>query len=247
MHYYQFHVGDYRAATAHLSNLEDLAYRRLLDWYYDTEQPIAIKDVDKISRRIRIDPITVEAVLRDMFEPDGDLFRNSRADQEIAKFHELQDSAKRGAAKRWQKDSNATPLATNNQEPLTNNQEPLTNNQEPKKRQRAAVACPIDVDPLVWDDWLQVRKAKRAGPVTETALQVIRTQAAIVNWTLNQAIEQCAARGWQGFNATWVSTPQKTANAFPERNLAAARAIFGDERRITNDATIIDAVQTIAR
>lgn len=240
MHYYQFHIGDYRAATAHLTNDQDLAYRRLLDWYYDTEQPIAMTDIEKISRRIRTSPETVETVLHDMFERDGDLFRNSRADQEIARFHEQQDAGKRGAAKRWNKTPNATPLPTNNQEPTTNNQ-------EPKKKQRTAVPCPIDVDPLIWDDWLQVRKAKRAGPVTETALQAIKKQASIVNWTLQQAIEQCAARGWQGFHAEWVSRPQKTANAFPERNLAAARAIFGDERNLNNDPTIIESVPAITR
>ena len=242
MHYYQFHIGDYRAATAHLNNVEDLTYRRLLDWYYDTEQPIAHSDIEKISRRIRIPPETVETVLNDMFERDGDLYRNSRADQEIAKFHEQQDASKRGAAKRWQKSPTTPPLPTINQEPITNNQ-------EPKKRQRPAVVCPPDVDASVWDDWLQVRKAKRAGPVTETSLQVIRSQAAIANWTLNQAIQECAARGWQGFRADWVHTPTKVANAFPERNLAAARTIFGDERKMTNDPTIIESgpVKEIAR
>ncbi|NDC25981.1 MAG: DUF1376 domain-containing protein, partial [Proteobacteria bacterium] len=34
MHYYPFHVGDYQAHTAHLTNTEDLAYRRMLDLYY---------------------------------------------------------------------------------------------------------------------------------------------------------------------------------------------------------------------
>ena len=239
MHYFQFHIGDYRAATAHLSNLEDLAYRRLLDWYYDTEQPIALKDVDKIARRIRLDPVTVETVLRDMFEAEGDLFRNSRADQEIAKYHELQDSAKRGAAMRWHKSGSATPLQTINHEPLTNNQ-------EPKKRQRTAVQCPPDVDPQIWDDFVTLRKAKKA-PITQTSLNGIEREARKAGWPLNRAIQECVTRGWQGFNASWVSTPQKTANAFPERNLAAARAIFGDERRLTNDPTTIEPVQTITR
>jgi uncharacterized protein YdaU (DUF1376 family) len=40
MHYYKFNIADYRSATAHLTNEEDLAYRRLLDMYYDTEVPI---------------------------------------------------------------------------------------------------------------------------------------------------------------------------------------------------------------
>ena len=33
MHYYPHHIGDYKSATAHLSNEEDLAYRRLLEMY----------------------------------------------------------------------------------------------------------------------------------------------------------------------------------------------------------------------
>ena len=35
MHYYSFHINDYRAATAHLSNEEDLAYRRLIEAWRD--------------------------------------------------------------------------------------------------------------------------------------------------------------------------------------------------------------------
>jgi len=34
MHYFQFNIGDYASHTRHLSLLEDLAYRRLLDLYY---------------------------------------------------------------------------------------------------------------------------------------------------------------------------------------------------------------------
>ena len=37
MNYYKFNVGDYSAATRHLSMLEHGAYRLLLDVYYTTE------------------------------------------------------------------------------------------------------------------------------------------------------------------------------------------------------------------
>ena len=40
MFHYKRHIGDYRSATAHLTNDEDLAYMRLLDYYYETESPI---------------------------------------------------------------------------------------------------------------------------------------------------------------------------------------------------------------
>ena len=86
MHYYQFHIGDYRAATAHLSNEEDLAYRRLLDMYYDTESPIP-GATQWVARRIRVDESVVMAVLEDMFYMDeSGAWRHQRADQ-AAKRH----------------------------------------------------------------------------------------------------------------------------------------------------------------
>lgn len=45
MHYYQFHIGDYMSHTRHLSLYEDLAYRRLLDFYFLHEQPIRHRDI----------------------------------------------------------------------------------------------------------------------------------------------------------------------------------------------------------
>ena len=40
MNYYNFHIGDYARRTRHLSVIEDLFYRRLLDLYYTTEAPL---------------------------------------------------------------------------------------------------------------------------------------------------------------------------------------------------------------
>ena len=37
MHYFQFNIGDYASHTRHLTLMEDLAYRRLLDLYYMRE------------------------------------------------------------------------------------------------------------------------------------------------------------------------------------------------------------------
>ena len=45
MHYYSFNIGDYASHTRHLSLMEDLAYRRLLDFYYLHESPIKTHDV----------------------------------------------------------------------------------------------------------------------------------------------------------------------------------------------------------
>ena len=88
MHYYQFSIGDYRAATAHLSNEEDLAYRRLLDMYYDTENKIPL-DIQWVARRIRIEPSVIRDVLNDMFVQQNDGFFHARCDDVIKQYHAM--------------------------------------------------------------------------------------------------------------------------------------------------------------
>jgi uncharacterized protein YdaU (DUF1376 family) len=126
MHYYQFHIGDYRAATAHLSNDEDLAYRRLLDMYYDTETPIPL-DIDWVSRRLRLGQDVVESVLKDMFRVSVDGWIHTRCDSEIKKYHSKADSARKANQIRW---GSAKDLKSDADQILTNNHKPITNNQE---------------------------------------------------------------------------------------------------------------------
>ena len=128
MHYYQFHIGDYKSHTHHLSHYEDLAYRRLLDFYFLHEQPIKHRD---IARQIgmRDHEEDVMTVLNEFFISTPEGFVNPRADKEIKQYKEFSEAGKRGAAKRWLKPPNgeansppnATPIATNNHKPLTNN------------------------------------------------------------------------------------------------------------------------------
>jgi uncharacterized protein YdaU (DUF1376 family) len=129
MHFYQFHIGDYKSHTHHLSPMEDLAFRRLLDHYYLHEVPIKQRD---IARQIGLRDFEQEVltVLNEFFVSTENGFINPRADEEINKYRKFSEDGKKGAAKRWHKDSNgeansppnATPIATNNQEPITNNQ-----------------------------------------------------------------------------------------------------------------------------
>ena len=108
--------------------IEDLAFRRLLDHYYLHEVPIKQRD---IARQIgmRDNEQEVLAVLNEFFISTEDGFINPRSDTEIAKYRKFSEDGKKGAAMRWHKGSsgeansppNATPMATNNQEPITNN------------------------------------------------------------------------------------------------------------------------------
>lgn len=139
MYYYQFHIGDYRADTAHLSNDEDLAYRRLLDMYYDLEKPIPT-DTEWVSRRLRLDTDVVLRVLKDFFLLQENGWFHGRCDEVITQYHSMaeknRENGKRGGRPKktqWdtdgnQLDTNSQPdgKATNNQEPITNNHKPLT-------------------------------------------------------------------------------------------------------------------------
>jgi len=128
MHYYQFHIGDYRAATAHLSNDEDLAYRRLIDMYYDTENQIPL-DTQWVARRIRIDEQVVIAVLKDMFELTETGYKHARCEAQIVSYHalvhrnkvngSLGGRPKATKSKAKETHSVATGKVTKNQEPIT--------------------------------------------------------------------------------------------------------------------------------
>lgn len=93
MHYYRHHIGDYAAATAHLSILEDGAYSRLLRVYYRDEKPLPAdtKAVQRIvGARSRDERDAVDAVLSEFFTLTDDGWRNKRADDEIEAFQEAE-------------------------------------------------------------------------------------------------------------------------------------------------------------
>lgn len=95
MHYYQFNIGDYAKATRHLSNLEDLVYRRLIELYYDTEEPL-ITDIKKLSRLInmRENEEEIRTVLDDFFVETEGGYSQSRIENEIASYKAKAESAR---------------------------------------------------------------------------------------------------------------------------------------------------------
>jgi uncharacterized protein YdaU (DUF1376 family) len=156
MHFYQFHIGDYKSHTHHLSPLEDLAYRRLLDHYYLHEAPIRQRD---IARQIGLREYEQEVltVLDEFFVSTEKGFINPRADEEIAKYRKFSEDGKKGAAKRWHKDGNgeaisppnATPIATNNHKPITNNH----SIDETSKKERTK-GSRLSADFVLPDEWV---------------------------------------------------------------------------------------------
>jgi uncharacterized protein YdaU (DUF1376 family) len=206
MHYYQFHIGDYKSHTHHLSLLEDLAYRRLLDFYFLHEKPIKHRDV---ARQIgmREHEEDVMTVLNEFFISTEDGFVSPRADKEIKQYKEFAEAGKRGAAKRWGTPPNGEAISPPNATPIaTNNHKPITTNHKPKRESATIVACPPDVSQQIWNDWVALRKSKKA-PITQTVLNGAIAEAKILGWPLEKFLAEWCSRGSQGLKAEWIVKP----------------------------------------
>lgn len=207
MHYYSFHVSDYIHDTAHLSNNEDLAFRRLLDLYYTQEKPIPNK-THEVARRIRMGKNidAVQTVLEEffMYSQEHDFWFHKRCDETIAAY---QAKAERNrAVGKLGGRPKSNPEETQTVSKDNPNQEPITNNHKPIKERATSVACPPDVSEQVWQDWLLLRKSKKAS-VTETVVKGARSEAEKLGWALERFLVEWCTRGSQGLKAEWVEKP----------------------------------------
>lgn len=221
MHYYQFNIGDYKAATGHLSNEEDLAYRRLLDMYYDTETKIPL-DTQWVARRIRVSCEVIQIVLQDMFEQHEDGWFHARCEDVIVAYHAMAEKNRaNGRLGGRKKNPMGSPMATDTQPIVkaTINYKLKTINDKPIKN---TVATPDGVTDIVWQDWLSLRKAKKAA-VTQTAIDGIAREASKAGVSLQTALETCCARGWTGFKADWLKDKGEQ-KSFAEKDYDFKRA-----------------------
>ena len=227
MHYYQFNIGDYAKSTKHLTLLEDLAYRRLLDIYYDTEKPL-ISNVKQLARIAGMSEYIDEInnVLSDFFTETEEGFTQKKTACEIEAYQAKAGTARvngklGGRPKKTQTEptitqsvNSANPDETGlkpNYKPLTINQEPLTNNQELTLKDTGT-------------------KAKRFMPPTLDQVQNYCTER-LNNVDANKFIDHYTSNGWLvGKNKMkdWkaaVRTWEKSNFDKPSSNLPASRPV----------------------
>jgi hypothetical protein len=82
-----------------------------------------------------------------------------------------------------------------------------------KKSSATQIEKPAGVGEQVWDDFISLRKAKRA-PLSATALASIAKEAEKAAMHIEEALTECVTRGWQSFKAEWMK-PKTTTK--PER------------------------------
>ena len=136
MHYYQFNIGDYHSHTYHLEPLEDIAYSRMMDFCYLNEIPLP-PSVEEIARLIRMRSHTdcIAVVLSEFFQEVDEGYIQQRINNEVSKYREKSEKAKKSANARWGNkdkglgDANAMPTQSEGNakhKPLTNNHKPIT-------------------------------------------------------------------------------------------------------------------------
>lgn len=89
VNYFEDHIGDYAAATAHLTWDEDMAYTRLIRAYYHSEKPIPQGQAYRLARATTpTQRKAVDTVIAEFFTLQDDGYHQKRCDEEIARYHE---------------------------------------------------------------------------------------------------------------------------------------------------------------
>ena len=203
MHYFQFEIKEWVSNTAHLSLEEEAIYLRLVNFYYDSEKPIP-SDIEMISRKLRIANIQMTyAILHEFFTECESGFVHDRCNLEIAKYHAKFEQASRAGKASAEKRFNSRSTAV---QPIINQESLIINHKSNK-----TIQTPEGVSIEVWNDFVAQRKKARAV-ISENVINSINKEAQKAGWTLEQALAECAARGWRGFKADWVKDKQTAAN-----------------------------------
>jgi len=124
MHYYQFDISAWAIHTSHLTLEEECVYRRLVDYYYDTEKPIP-EETKPVIRRLRLVNYEdiVAQILSEFFHLEADGWHNNRADIEIAAYQAkvgtARSNGKKGGRPKQNKAIETKVVILDNQEETT--------------------------------------------------------------------------------------------------------------------------------
>ncbi len=243
MHSFQFHLGDYYSHTSHLLLAEDLAYRRIIDFYYLHETAPTGRP-DQIARLIRMpkEVSAVEQVLNEFFcqemSDSGDnsliVWRHKRCDVEIEKYQSFKVSGKRGAAMRWAKggDGEAIGGLSGGHENPNGNHKPVTINHKPIK-DSAARGTRLPTDCELPQEWFDFCKQQRPD------LNATEVFAAFRDYWIAQPGQKGVKTDWTATWRNWIRNTRVSTNSQPAKQDRKLDLLLG--RRQPDVVTVIDA------
>lgn len=218
MHHYPFHIGDYAAHTRHLSPIEDLAYRRLLDAYYLREGPLP-HDVASCARLIglRDHEAEVGAVLVEFFEDAVEGWRSTRCDEEITAYRAKQEQASRAGRASAERRQNArsTPVEQTFNERSTDVQRPLNGratNQNQNQNQEPSSPQPPGGRAALFDEFWSAFPRKVGKDAALKAFERRKPDRAMLDQMLAAIAKQRASADWQKDGGQFIPHPTTWLN-----------------------------------
>ena len=235
MHYYKFNIGDYTSHTSHLDPLEDITYRRMLDWLYLHESPLP-DSIDQIARliRMRTHNECIEIVLREFFKLTDYGWIQENAMNEIDAYKEKSQKAKASAEARWAKkpikpDANALRSECESNA----NHKPLTINQEPINKDKP--------DSLDWDSRFtnemksEIKICRKGKKITQRVINGFMREIKLSEehgYTFKQCIEFWLEKQWLAPKFEYMKNDNSIR---PENKIAIS--IFNQEQHKKQEAS----------
>lgn len=267
VNYYAFHIGDYAVHTRHLSHMEDLAYRRLLDWYYTNEKPIT-GDPTEAAGEIGMHDFVAEVtrVLKKFFILEGEAWINPRAEEEIAKCQAISERARSHGKAGGRPSASKKPINPNpgeTQPVISGNpgetQPPVRANPENPTGQAPITHYPLPITPTVkksafapesaelpecvpreaWIAWIEYRRTRRLSTTEPTVKLQLRKLAEwhAIGHDPASILETSISNGWQG-----LFEPKVRPQARADRHAAFwAGATNTGDNDARHSGTVIDA------
>ena len=239
MHYYQFNISVWSLHTSHLTIEEECIYRRLLDYYYDTELPIP-EETKTVIRRLRL--INYEDIVRHILleffhlEPDG--WHNNRADIEIADYQSKAEKArlngKKGGRPKQNKAIETESVILANPEETTSkaNYQLLTTNyeQETSKELITPTAPPRKKASRLPDDWRPDREYLEAAKLIKPDLTqewFIQVAHKFKDYWIAKAGKDATKADWL---ATWRNWIRREAENGKGGTGTTGKKSYGEQR-----------------
>lgn len=217
MHYYKFNIKDWTRDTAHLSVVEEGVYRRLLDYYYETEKPIP-QETQSLIRRLRLagHEEALGVILSEFFSLESDGYHHGRCDSEISAYHAKAQTnranGKRGGRPSEPKENpvgfQKEPTDNLNHKPLTTNQEPVTKkeDQEPLPSSPAKTARKTKIP----DPFMLTADMRQWAAETAPAVDVRSETENFVDYWRGEAKTKA---DWPATWRNWMRRAQKDAGS----------------------------------
>ena len=229
MHYYQFNIGDYKSHTDHLDPLEDIAFRRMMDWSYlhEKQLPLDIKEVARLIR-MRTHDECIAYVLSEFFEATDIGYVNNRIAKEIAKYNEKSEKAKQSAQARWKNkpiESASLDDANALDSQSVGNAKQETGNRKQKTLPNNKLLVNTDLEKKVVDYRKSIKKPLNTTAGVNGVIKNLNLTATAWDVSIDTVFDYMAEKEWQSINKDYTNpfankqSPQQAGGSSIPRNI----------------------------